>query len=189
MRTIFVLSVLAITLVACGPNQAEHDAAVQTQVALLMQQQAAGTAAAGQSTVGVPADGQPTFTSDPEFPIPADAACAPDATPRVVGTVENVWDGVSIEVDINGSDYEVRYIGIDEGGNDAALEANRALVEGRQVLLIQDETDRDEYGRLLRFVIADGVFVNAELLRRGAVFLSPEEPDLSCANFFQGLTQ
>jgi hypothetical protein len=188
MRKLLALSLFAILLVACGPSQAEHDAAVQTQVALLIQQQAAGTAGA-QPTTAVPADGEPTFTSDPEFPIPADAACTPDATPRVVGIVEDVWDGVSIGVDINGVDYEVRYIGVDEGGNDASLEANRSLVEGKQVLLIQDETDRDEYGRLLRFVIADGVFVNAELLRRGAVFLSPEEPDLSCANFFQGLTQ
>lgn len=176
---------LAFLLVACGPSQAEHDAAVATQVALLIQQQNAGTAAA-QPTVP---EGGPTLTSDPEFPIPADAACAPDATPRITGLVTAVWDGVSIGVNIGGQQIEVRYIGVDAADSEAALTANSALVAGKEVLLIQDDTDVDEYGRYPRFVIADGVFVNAELLRRGAVYLSPEEPNLSCANFFQGLVQ
>lgn len=186
MKNVLVLSLFAILLVACGPSQAEHDAAVQTQVALLIQQQAAGTAAA-QPTLP---EAGPVLTSDPEFPIPADAACAPDATPRVVGLVTDVWDGVSIGVNIGGQrQIEVRYIGIDSSNDEAALAANSALIAGKEVLLIQDETDVDEYGRYPRFVIADGIFVNAELLRRGTVYLSPEEPDLSCANFFEGLAQ
>jgi len=44
---------------------------------------------------------------------------------------------------------------------------NRDLVEGKTVILIGDAEDRGKYGRLLRYVIADGRFVNAELVRLG----------------------
>jgi endonuclease YncB( thermonuclease family) len=110
--------------------------------------------------------------------LPADAACVPDNTERVVGIVEEVYSGDSIKVDINGADFEVRYIGIDDG--DQPPDVNSQLVLGKQVLLIMDVTDVDQYGRLPRYVIADGVFINLELVRRGAAFVSIEEPDLAC---------
>ncbi len=78
----------------------------------------------------------------------------------------------------------VRYIGIDApetrhprrppeclGQEAAAL--NRALVEGERVMLVRDVSDRDRYGRLLRYVYlldAEGRparLVNAELVARG----------------------
>lgn len=82
-----------------------------------------------------------------------------------------VIDGDTIELE---GGERVRYIGIDtpemrpvEAYAEAATEGNRALVEGRTVLLVLDVQERDRYGRLLADVYADGVFVNAELVRRG----------------------
>ena len=70
----------------------------------------------------------------------------------------------------NGS--RVRYLGIDtpETGEPYYLEAtarNKELVEGKVVYLQKGKRDHDEYGRFLRYVYIDGVFVNAELVAQG----------------------
>ncbi|MEX1071450.1 MAG: thermonuclease family protein [Anaerolineales bacterium] len=181
MQKIVVFSLISISLLvtACGPSQAEQDAAVATQVAILIQQQASASEQAPAPTVAIDVP-----TADPAFPIPGEAACMPDDSPRVVATVVEVWSGDSIGVNINGSVFEVRYAGIDGDDNDQALEVNRQLVEGKQVLLVMDTTDVDQYGRLIRFVIADGIFVNLELLKRGVAFASAEEPDMACSVVF-----
>ncbi len=171
-------------LAACGGGQSDQSA-VDTEVAALFQQATAdAAAAASQPTAAIaatlPPDDLPTL--DPLFTLPADANCTPDNSQRVMGTVTDIWSGDSIQVNINGQSFEVRYIGIDAG--DLPSDANRQLVEGKQVLLITDTTDVDEYGRLPRYVIADGVFVNLELLRRNAAYLSFEPPDLACEQVF-----
>jgi len=72
----------------------------------------------------------------------------------------------------------VRYIGIDtpetmhpdkpvECFGHEATDRNRQLVEGKYVELMRGTEDRDQYGRLLRYVFVDGVFVNAELITEG----------------------
>lgn len=83
--------------------------------------------------------------------------------------VTAVIDGDTIEIE---GGERVRYIGIDTPETDEcygpeATEANRELVEGKEVILIRDIENRDKYERLLRYVIADGRFVNAELVRLG----------------------
>jgi micrococcal nuclease len=175
--------VILLALTACGGGQSDQSA-VDTQVAALISQQATAAANAGQPTsaVATSAIEGVQATDDPLITIPEDAACTPDNSPRVAATVTDIWSGDDIQVDINGQSYEVRYIGIDSG--DLPVDANRELVEGKQVLLITDTTDVDEYGRLVRYVIADGVFVNLELLRRGAAFLSIEDPDKACEQVF-----
>jgi micrococcal nuclease len=49
-----------------------------------------------------------------------------------------------------------------------ASRLNEALVGGRRVRLRFDAERRDRYGRLLAYVYAGRLFVNAELVRRGA---------------------
>jgi len=172
--------IFVLLLTACGSGQSDQSA-VETQVAALINQQATadGAGAAPQPTVGGTSVGQGEQpTVDPLLVMPEDASCTPDNSQRVMATVGEIWSGDSIQVNINGQSFEVRYIGIDSG--DLSSDANRQLVEGKQVLLITDTTDVDEYGRLLRYVIADGVFVNLELLRRDAAFASLEEPDMAC---------
>lgn len=94
--------------------------------------------------------------------------------------VSRVIDGDTIELQ-NGR--RVRYLGIDtpESGEYYGAEAttrNKELVEGKVVELQRGERDEDEYGRLLRYVYVDGVFVNAELVAQGyakAYIFDPDE--------------
>ena len=92
--------------------------------------------------------------------------------------VTRVVDGDTIEVSMEGRRYTVRYIGVDTPESVApgqpvecygreASRRNRELVEGRTVLLEKDVSETDRYGRLLRYVWADGVMVNAVLVAEG----------------------
>ena len=92
--------------------------------------------------------------------------------------VTRVVDGDTVEVDLEGDEEDVRYIGVDtpetvEPGEPVdcfgprASHFNEALVEGEQVRLVFDEELRDDYGRLLAYVYLGERFVNAELVRRG----------------------
>jgi len=104
----------------------------------------------------------------------------------VTGRVTEVVDGDTIEVELlDGSEEDVRYIGIDtpetvkpgapvECGGPRAHRVNERLVGGRQVTLRLGDERRDDYDRLLAYVYLpaagrDGgpMFVNAELVRRG----------------------
>jgi micrococcal nuclease len=89
--------------------------------------------------------------------------------------VTRVIDGDTVQL----QDGEmVRYIGIDAPetvdpnepvgcfGPEASAR-NKELVEGKYVELMSGAQDRDEYGRLLRYVFVDGIFVNAELITEG----------------------
>ena len=83
--------------------------------------------------------------------------------------VVSVIDGDTIELQ---GGRRVRYLGIDTPELDEyyAAEAtarNKELVEGKIVELQSGKRDEDEYGRLLRYVYVDGIFVNAELVAQG----------------------
>ena len=54
---------------------------------------------------------------------------------------------------------------------------NESLVGGRRVRLERDVTDRDRYGRLLRYVFVDDIFVNARLVRLGLAKARAYPPD------------
>jgi micrococcal nuclease len=102
----------------------------------------------------------------------------PPDTARVIEIV----DGDTIIIEGN---YHVRYIGIDtrEAHPEAelfsvrALKLNRDLVEGKVVRLEKDVSDKDKYGRLLRYVYVDDLFVNAELVREGLAWAKAYPPD------------
>ncbi len=108
------------------------------------------------------------------------AGCAPvtEGTALVV----RVIDGVTIE--IAGGEI-VRYIGIDTPETYPQIEPfgleakakNMELVEGKMVTLEKDVSDRDKYGRLLRYVYVDGLFVNGELVRLGYAKAVSYPPD------------
>ncbi|MFC1919691.1 thermonuclease family protein [Chloroflexota bacterium] len=91
-----------------------------------------------------------------------------------------VIDGDTIELE---DGRRIRYLGIDTPESDEsyyseATEKNIELVEGKLVRLQQGNRDMDEYGRFLRYVYADGVFVNAELVAQGyakAYIFDPNE--------------
>jgi len=94
--------------------------------------------------------------------------------------VVRVIDGDTIELQ---DGRRVRYLGIDtpETGEYYAAEAttrNKELVENKVVELQSGKRDQDEYGRFLRYVYVNGVFVNAELVAQGyatAYIFDPDE--------------
>ena len=66
-----------------------------------------------------------------------------------------------------------------------ATEANRALVEGQQVILVKDVSETDRYGRLLRYIyLENGTFVNAELVRQGYAVIATFPPDVRHQELF-----
>jgi len=112
--------------------------------------------------------------------------------------VTRVIDGDTIEVDIDGMSYKVRYIGIDTPELDdkraeycalaqEATRCNRQLVEGETVRLEKDISETDKYGRLLRYVYVDDILVNAELVRQGLAWAKTYEPDTKYQDYLEEL--
>jgi micrococcal nuclease len=107
------------------------------------------------------------------------------AVPRAdeVGRVVSVIDGDTIDVNINGEVFRVRYVGVNTPERDEpcyreATNANKALVEGQTVSLVKDKSDTDRFGRLLRYVYVGNTFVNRELVVQGyaeAVLYQPDD--------------
>lgn len=128
------------------------------------------------------------------------AACAPavgevgqaevTAPAGETAVVLNVIDGDTIEVDLGGREYRLRYIGVDTPERDEpyyaeATAVNRQLVAGQSVILVKDVSETDQYGRLLRYVyLPDGTFVNAELLRQGMARRVTFPPDVAQQAYF-----
>ena len=93
---------------------------------------------------------------------------------------------------LNRRNRRVRYIGIntperDEPCSNAATAANRRLVGGRDVTLVRGAEETDRYGRLLRYIYADGVFVNEALVRDGFAENFVWEPNTRFADHFRAL--
>jgi micrococcal nuclease len=114
--------------------------------------------------------------------------------------VVRVVDGDTIAVQAGGRRETVRYIGIDTPESvkpntpvqcfaKAASAANARLVRGRTVRMVLDAERRDRYGRLLAYVYraADGVFVNARLVREGYARTLQIRPNIHFASRFSVL--
>jgi len=109
----------------------------------------------------------------------------PDTAP-----VTRVIDGDTIIIE---GDYRVRYIGIDtpeiypevEAFGIEAWQANRRLVEGKEVRLERDVSETDKYGRLLRYVYVDDVLVNAELVKQGLARVKAYPPDTKYQDYLE----
>jgi len=137
----------------------------------------------------------PTATHTPAAsPVPTDTPPtqppAPTSTPPwTEARVTHVVDGDTIEVEIEGLMYSLRYIGIEcpepgQYGCDEATQANRQLVEGKTVRLAKDVSDTDQHGRLLRYVYLGDIFVNAELIRSGYATAWTYPPDVAFSDLF-----
>ena len=122
----------------------------------------------------------------------------PQPPGREIVTVLRVIDGDTIEVRLaNSSGDTVRYIGVDtpetvapgqpvETCGPEASELNKSLLSMGAVLLEKDISERDRYGRLLRYVyVRTGsgqlTFVNEELVRAGLAAVSTFPPDVKYA--------
>lgn len=133
--------------------------------------------------------------SQPFSPQPS-----PSPTPTLAATtsaqlvkVKRVIDGDTIEI-VTGQ--KIRYIGIDapelhdprkkvECFAREAFEKNKQLVEGKTVKVEKDVSEVDRYGRLLRYVFLDNLFINQYLIAQGYAFASTFPPDVKYANIFK----
>lgn len=116
--------------------------------------------------------------------------------------MRRVIDGDTIEL---ADGRLVRYLGIDapelrrrKGGrwvrapepfSEAAMAANQRLVEGRRVRLEFDATTQDRFGRLLAYVYAGEVMVNAKLLQEGLARPLVIPPNEKYADSFLALAE
>jgi len=128
-------------------------------------------------------------------PMTTPVATIPPNVPAgaLQATLVKVVDGDTIDVTIGGQALTVRYVGIDtpergEPGYKAAAAANQALLGSGDLWLAQDKTDKDRYGRLLRFVYTDrGVFVNEQMIIQGWAQPLEFKPDITLAVEFRQL--
>lgn len=116
----------------------------------------------------------------------------------VAAKVLRVVDGDTIEVEIDGSSEDVRYIGVDtpetvkpgtpvQCYGPEASERNEELVGGRMVRLEFDRELRDVYGRMLAYVFVGERLVNAELIEAGYARTLAIEPNTSRADQLERL--
>ena len=106
--------------------------------------------------------------------------------PECEARVTYVFDGDTVEISTG---ERVRYIGVDTPeikhqnqkaqcfGGEAAGK-NKELVFGKEVRLKKDVSDKDKYGRLLRYVYLGDLFVNDYLSRYGFAYAWAFPPDV-----------
>ena len=121
-----------------------------------------------------------------------------EAPASATAYVSRVVDGDTVEVQLDGREEDVRYIGVDtpetvkpdtpvQCFGPQASAFNHGLVEHRRVRLVFGEERRDVYGRLLAYVYLGERFVNAELVRRGLARTLFIPPNLRFADRFKRL--
>lgn len=145
---------------------------------------------ATQETSGVTTETTTSNTPNLEVqePEPQNEALQSSPSPmQETATVTRIVDGDTIELSTG---QKVRYIGIDTPetvkpntdvqcmGKEASTQ-NTQLVLGKEVLMQKDVSETDRYGRLLRYVYVDGMFVNDYLVRQGYAIASSYPPDIA----------
>jgi len=125
-------------------------------------------------------------------PLTHNFPCLPQNTERIQAEVIRVADGDTIDIEYNGKQYSVRYIGVDapetypkEYFSTEATERNIELVGGQTITLVKDISNTDQYGRLLRYILIDDIFINQLLVNEGYALAATFPPDIACAELFE----
>jgi len=111
--------------------------------------------------------------------------------------VTRVIDGDTVEIE---GGERIRYIGIDtpetvdprkpvQCFGVEASNKNKELVEGKEIRLEKDITDRDKYNRLLRYVWVGDTFINLELVKQGFAYSYSYPPDIKYQDQFVNAQQ
>lgn len=112
--------------------------------------------------------------------------------------IARVIDGDTVELETGET---LRYIGIDtpetkhpskpvQCYGEEAHQANKKLVEGKNVRIVKDVSEVDKYKRLLRYVYVStqaspsGILINDYLVRNGFAFATTFPPDVAMADQF-----
>lgn len=163
LLTILLISIL-FTQVSCGLfySQSSSSADASTQVP------ASSKAAASSADIGTESGFENYNYSDSAF------------------TVSKVIDGDTIDLKNN---MRLRLIGINTPEKDMYFfEEAKAFMEimvlGKQVKLEKDVTDKDMYGRYLRYVYLPDIFVNLEMIKSGFANAYTYPPDVKYTDKF-----
>ncbi|KKQ73708.1 MAG: WD40 domain protein beta Propeller [Candidatus Woesebacteria bacterium GW2011_GWB1_38_5b] len=154
------------------------------------------------SIATVPSSSKTSLTSSSSTPVSeikptvaSQEVLSPTPGPKRSGVlvkVVNVVDGDTIKIETGET---VRYIGIDTPevvhpskpiqcyGKEAS-QKNQELVEGKIVELERDISEKDKYGRLLRYIWIDNILVNEYLVREGYAQSSSYPPDIKYQDRF-----
>ena len=114
-------------------------------------------------------------TAEPTTTVTAPGSNAANAV------IDDVVDGDTVDVIIDGRQERIRLIGIDTPetkkrnspiecfGPEASAFTELLLPVGTPVYIERDIVNRDDYGRILGYVYRadDGIFINYELMRQG----------------------
>ncbi len=206
MKNLFLLTIIFL-LVACTAAPTEvaiQNNLIQTQIPEIENTQPpvpTNTIAQKPTTTSSPtaeATAAPTVTQIPSATTTPTqdlsfydlASCIPKNTTYQIGKVTQVIDGDTISVLLeDGKTYSVRYIGMDAPEEDRpfsleSYNANSGLVDQKEVILVKDVSETDQYDRYLRYVIAGDVFINLEMVRTGFAQAEKYPPDTACAEAF-----
>jgi micrococcal nuclease len=133
-----------------------------------------------------------TLTPIPTQTLAKLNSCLPDNAKVDKATVIKIVDGDTIDVDISGNQFTVRYIGIDtpetnDPKGPEATKRNTELIAGKQITLVKDVSEVDRYNRLLRYIFVGSVFVNETLVKEGYAYAKAYPPDTSCHDVFSAV--
>ena len=198
-RLILFLSLSIAVATGC---QGTDDEAIETEPGSGLDDLARSTtttssdnaASDGDSSTSAPADatGEPEPTG-PTATVPDQQDLEPNAV------VDRVVDGDTIIVEIADDRERVRLLGIDTPesvaenrpdqcyGEESADYLRSVLPAGTDVTLIRDVEARDQFDRLLAYVVrsSDQLFVNLDLLERGYAGVLIYEPNSFYRDLFE----
>lgn len=125
-----------------------------------------------------------TVSTPTPTPIPAKSTPVPETTSAIVS---EVIDGDTIRLQ-NGERIRLLGINTPEMGQPYYEEARnrlKELIEGKTVTLEVDVEDKDQYGRLLRYIYVNDIFVNLEMVREGYANVYIISPNIRDSNEFK----
>ena len=132
----------------------------------------------------------PTISTHGSTVLTQDAQTT-EAAVAEIATVISVTDGDTFRIRFpQGSEDRVRLIGIDAPEDGSAFAAAATthlenLVLGEEVRLVVDVSDRDQFGRLLRYAYVGDLFVNEAMVRAGLAVAKRYPPDTAMAEILE----
>lgn len=192
---VIVTSLLVLLLgAALSPSEVPEPDPGETATTTVPDQETSTTSMSPSTTEALTTTTTAELADDP-FALPRDGLSGDPEDPldpsAEVATVASVTDGDTVDVTLrDGSRETVRLTGINapERGECWASEATgvlEALIPpGDEIGMTVDESDRDQFGRLLRYLWVGSMSVNEELVRRGAAISRRYPPDTALSDRF-----
>lgn len=178
--------VVALAVAACGGNGEDAIDALVSDAPTAEDTTAEQDTTTTSERLTTTTTQAPTTTTTTTVPTTT-ATTAGGAPPAGGHVVVRIADGDTFDVRIDGRTEAVRIIGVNapERGECLADQAGRWLrdrIDGRAVTLVSDQSDRDRFGRLLRYVEVDGADVGEGLVEAGLAVARRYPPDTARAD-------